>query len=77
MSGQHPLMTAGEVAAAFRVTPTQVARWRKSGKLSAVRMPADRGYRFFRAEVAAWLNGQPLTSEQVTAARHQVMGGDR
>ena len=75
MSEQHPLMTATEVASVFRVTLTQVGRWRRSGKLSAARPPAGKGHLFFRAEVSAWLNGQPLTSEQLRVVHDQAIGG--
>ena len=59
-----PLMTAREVAAVYRVSQLTVTRWGAAGKLYRIRLPYG-GYRYLRAEVAAFLNGQPLTAEQV------------
>jgi excisionase family DNA binding protein len=54
---REPLLTPAEVAAMFRVDPKTVARWAKSGRLSAIRTPG--GHRRFReAEVRSYL-GQP------------------
>ncbi len=41
------LLTPGEVAAMFRVSPKTVTRWARAGKLSAVRTLG--GHRRFRA----------------------------
>ena len=41
------LLTPGEVAALFRVTPTSVTRWARSGKLDCIRTPG--GHRRYRS----------------------------
>lgn len=57
---RESLLTPAEVAAMFRVDPKTVARWAKSGRLSAIRTPG--GHRRFReAEVRSYL-GQPRQS---------------
>lgn len=54
---REPLLTPAEVAAMFRVDPKTVARWAKSGRLSAIRTPGGHR-RFSEAEVRSYL-GQP------------------
>lgn len=49
---QHPLMTTGEVAKLFRVTPTTVNRWVNAGRLSDRRTPGGHR-RLLRSEVEA------------------------
>lgn len=51
------LMTPAEVAAAFRVDVGTVARWRRTGKLPAVRTPGE-GYRYQAEQVRRLLGGQ-------------------
>lgn len=76
MSG-HPLMTSAEVAEALRANRETVRRWRRTGKLTAIPIPSGHIWLYLRAEVEAILNGQPLTPEQLAAAREQALGGDR
>ena len=53
-----PLLTPGEVAAAFRVDPKTVTRWAKAGKLTSIRTLG--GHRRYReTEVRALLAGIP------------------
>lgn len=47
-----PLMTPAEVAAVFAVDPKTVARWAKSGRLTA-RMTLGGHRRYLRSEVEA------------------------
>ncbi len=46
----EPLMTPGEVADLFRVSPKTVARWASAGKITAVRTLG--GHRRYRQEEA-------------------------
>jgi len=49
LSPRHPdLLTPGEVAALFRVTPKTVTRWAEAGKLPVVRTMG--GHRRFPAD---------------------------
>ena len=50
------LLTPAEVAAIFRVTTAQVARWAKAGRLNSIRTLGNHR-RFDTAEVLAFLNG--------------------
>jgi len=53
------LLTPGEVAELFRVTAKTVARWARSGKITAIRTLG--GHRRFREdEVRALLDRTPL-----------------
>ena len=58
MTSPDPLdehfLTTAEVAALFRVDPKSVDRWRKSGKLSAIRTPGGR-YLYRESSVRALL----------------------
>lgn len=54
LAGWPDLMTPAEVAAAFRVKTSTVARWRRAGRLSCVRLPGGRDCRYFRSEVEGW-----------------------
>ncbi|MDZ7732186.1 MAG: BldC family transcriptional regulator [Acidimicrobiia bacterium] len=47
-------MTAGEVARAFAVDPSTVARWADSGKIASIRTPGGHR-RFRRSDVEALL----------------------
>lgn len=67
------LMLPEEVAGAFRVRTAQVTRWAKAGKLACIQTPG-RHRRYFRAEVQAFLNGTPLSAEQVAKLRDQIGG---
>lgn len=69
-----PLMLPYEVAAAFGVTPRQVATWARAGKLSAIQ-PNGGARRFLRAEVDALVRGEPLTPQQVEAEWKRLRGG--
>lgn len=52
----EPLLTPGEVAEMFRVSPKTVTRWAQAGKLTSLRTVG--GHRRYReAEVRALLNG--------------------
>lgn len=52
----EPLLTSGEVAVMFRVSPKTVTRWAATGKLASVRTLG--GHRRYReSEVRAILNG--------------------
>lgn len=51
-NNEEPLMTAGEVAALFRVDPRTVHRWADAGKLTSVRTPTGMR-RYSRCEVMA------------------------
>jgi excisionase family DNA binding protein len=60
ISGDSPLLTPAEVAAAFRVDVKTVTRWAVAGRLRAVRTPGVKGpghRRYYRAEVEALLAG--------------------
>lgn len=50
----EPLMTASEVAEAFRVDPKTVTRWAKAGRLSWIKTPGGH-HRFRETEVRALL----------------------
>lgn len=66
----HPdsqLMTAREVAAAFRVGGKRVNQWAQAGKISSARTPGGH-LRYLRAEVEALLAGKPLSPAQLEAA---------
>jgi excisionase family DNA binding protein len=52
----YDLMTTPEVAEAFRVSPSQVRRWIKSGHLPTVTTPSGGQYRIKRADVAKLLD---------------------
>lgn len=56
----EPLMTPGEVKAAFGVSYTSLARWIEAGKLTALRTPGG-ARRYREADVRALLNpaGEP------------------
>ncbi len=68
----HPLMTGAEVATAFQVDLQTVGRWRRSGRLATTGSPGGKSHRFFRAEVEALLNGEPLTARQLQELRDQL-----
>ncbi len=53
------LLTPGEVAALFRVSPKTVTRWARAGKISTVRTLGGHR-RFRRNEVEACLHAQPI-----------------
>lgn len=48
-----PLLTSGEVAAQFRVTPRTVARWESTGRLTAVSRTLGGHRRYLAADVQA------------------------
>jgi excisionase family DNA binding protein len=50
------LMTASEVAAAFRVDPKTVGRWAKAAKLRSIKTPGGQR-RYPEADVRALLEG--------------------
>ena len=53
------LLSPREVARLFRVDPSTVTRWAKSGKLSSIRtIGGHRRYR--RGEIEAWLSASNL-----------------
>lgn len=66
------LMTPEEVGDALRVHSRQVTRWAKAGKLQHV-LTVGKQRRYFRAEVDAYLAGQPLTPEQAIALRERYV----
>jgi len=51
------LLWGREVAAIMRVEQRSVARWRRQGKLRAVRLPGGH-YRYFQSDVDALLNSE-------------------
>lgn len=51
---ESAMMSTGEVARAFDVTPKTVTRWAQTGRLDSVRTPGGHR-RFYRAQVDAWL----------------------
>jgi len=57
------LLTASEVADLFRVTEATVASWRRGGRLTAIRLPGGKGYRYDKAEVEALLVSERATPE--------------
>lgn len=64
------LMTATEVAAAFKTDPKSVIRWAKAGTLRWFKTPGTGGsghHRFYRAEVEALIAGKPLTAAELDA----------
>ncbi len=56
----EPLLTPGEVAAAFRVDSKTVTRWAKAGRISSIRTPGGQR-RYLEREVQALLRGEPAT----------------
>jgi len=52
----EPLMTAAEVAAAFRVDEKTAIKWAREGKIDAFKTPGG-GWRFPETVVRAALNG--------------------
>lgn len=56
MSANTELLTPGEVAKIFRVSPKTVARWAAVGMLPVVRTPGGHG-RFRRSDVDELLAG--------------------
>lgn len=63
---ESALMTPAEVAAMFRVSPKTVARWSRSGRLTAMRTVG--GHRRFRADEVAALRNQ-LDPREFSGAR--------
>ena len=65
------LMTPGEVSAAFKVSMSTPLRWARQGKLRTVRLPGQGDgpgdHRYYAAQVAAMIAGQPLTEAQLDA----------
>ena len=53
----HELMTATEVAEAFRVSIKAVGKWARSGDLASLQTPGGRR-RYRRADVEAFLKSQ-------------------
>lgn len=53
------LLTTAEVAETFRVTEAAVTAWVREGKLTAVRTPGGKGYRYHRSDVEAFLAPDP------------------
>jgi excisionase family DNA binding protein len=57
-----PLLTAGEVAQIFRVSPKTVARWGRSGRLPMFRTPGgDQRYRL--PDIEAFFDREPEASD--------------
>jgi excisionase family DNA binding protein len=56
--GDVRLLTTGEVAALFQVSPPTVTGWAVSRGLVSTRNPGGGHYRFFEAEVSALLRGE-------------------
>lgn len=56
ISDRGELLTTGEVAAMFRVSPKTVWRWERAGKLRAIRTLGGQR-RYYAAEVRRLLNG--------------------
>jgi len=55
--GDEQLLTAGEVAAKFHVSPKTVGAWAAQSKIHSIRTPG--GHRRFREQdVRAFLNGE-------------------
>jgi hypothetical protein len=64
------VMTAAEVATAFRTDQKSVIRWAKAGTLRSFKTPGVTGHghhRFYRAEVEALMAGRPLTRHELDA----------
>lgn len=59
------LMTPAETARAFGVETSTLARWRRAGKITAVRTPGG-ARRYSRAEVAAMLGASVQPREETT-----------
>lgn len=57
MADKSRLLTPGEVADKFRVTPKTVRRWAASGRLTSVRTPGGHR-RFWESDVRAVLAGE-------------------
>jgi excisionase family DNA binding protein len=60
------LMTPRETSQAFRVDPSTITRWARTGRLRSFRTPGG-DHRFYRAQVEAMIAGQPLTEAQLDA----------
>jgi excisionase family DNA binding protein len=58
------LMTPGEVAAAFAVSPKTVTAWANAGKLSVIRTPGGHR-RYLETEVRAYLDGDAPAPQAV------------
>lgn len=56
---QPDLLTTAEVAEALRVTEATVTSWVRDRKLSAIRLPGGKGYRFRRSDVDALTAPEP------------------
>ncbi len=56
LDGTDRLLTAGEVAAQFRVDPKTVTRWAAAGRIGSILTPG-RHRRFRESEVRAMLDG--------------------
>lgn len=54
---EDKLLTAGEVARLFRVSPKTVSRWAILGRLNGIETPGGR-WRFFESEVRALMAGR-------------------
>lgn len=62
------LLTPGEVANIFRVSPKTVSRWQIAGRISAIRTPG--GHRRFReSEVRAIVRGGKEEQDNVSVAQ--------
>lgn len=54
------LLTPGELAKAFAVSPKTVTRWAKTGKIRCV-FTVGGHRRYYRADVEKLLHGEPVT----------------
>ncbi|WP_084693327.1 helix-turn-helix domain-containing protein [Actinomadura atramentaria] len=51
LSDVPELLTTGEVARLFRVSPQTVARWARTGQIAAIELPGGRVLRYPAADV--------------------------
>ncbi|MEU8301969.1 helix-turn-helix domain-containing protein [Actinomadura sp. NPDC048955] len=60
--GPHQLLSPGDVAKIFRVTPKTVGQWAEQGKLTSVRTPGG-ARRFSRHQIEHYLHNEhpPMT----------------
>lgn len=59
-----PVLTAWQLAAMLHLSVDHVRKLTREGQLPARRLPGGREFRYFEDEVFAWLQEQPLASDQ-------------
>jgi excisionase family DNA binding protein len=52
---QPRLITSRELAEGLNISYQTCCTWTKDGKIPAIRLPGNGGYRYRRSEIDAWL----------------------